>query len=249
MQNNLHSTLLYSIQCVKKITMSESNLEKYQSKLFPGSSHTWALKQLSDLPQATQVLDVGPGNGLMGAKLKEMGINALYALENDPSRKAQLSNLYLELNETLDLYTEKKFDLILLLDVLEHMTNPFVFFGQAAGLLKEGGKMLVSVPNIAHWSVRFPLLLGFFEYTERGILDQTHLSFFTRRRFKKLLATVPELELIETSASIEPLEFLLPKLFWDNPIFSGCSAVRLLVAKTLPGLFAYQHLALLQRTT
>jgi len=131
--------------------------------------------------------------------------------------------------------------------VIEHLPNPEEFLKSVAKMLNPGGVLLLSVPNVAHWSVRIPLLFGFFNYTDRAILDKTHLQFFTRRRLTKILHDVGSLKITHLGATIEPAEFVLPKIIWNNPIFRFCSQIRLTIAHLLPGLMAYQHVAILRK--
>src|SRR5205807_2463658 len=107
--------------------------------------------------------------------------------------------------------------------------------------LKPGGRLLVSVPNVAHWSVRGALLLGRFEYARSGILDRTHLRFFTRRSF---LRTLREAGLtVEREAfAIEPIELLWPALD-GNPAWRALRSLRRGLAWCWPGLLAFQLLA------
>lgn len=71
------------------------------------------------------------------------------------------------------------FDLVLALDVLEHLVDPWKVVGLCADTLRPGGVMIVSIPNIAHYSVAFPLLFrGRWRYRGEGLLDITHLRFF-----------------------------------------------------------------------
>ena len=75
----------------------------------------------------------------------------------------------------------EQFDLILCLDVLEHMVDPWRFVDTLQHRLAPGGRLVISVPNIRCIKVLLPLaLLGRFRYQEHGILDRTHLRFFTR---------------------------------------------------------------------
>jgi 2-polyprenyl-3-methyl-5-hydroxy-6-metoxy-1,4-benzoquinol methylase len=81
-----------------------------------------------------------------------------------------------------------KFDLILLLDVLEHLVDPWKFLSQLTEKhLADGGIVIVSMPNARHFSLVVPLLCGRFDYVERGILDKTHLRFFTKKSAANLL--------------------------------------------------------------
>jgi hypothetical protein len=127
------------------------------------------------------------------------------------------------------------------------MANPFEFYQTISTLLAPGGTVLISLPNIAHWSVRIPLLFGMFHYTQRGILDKTHLQFFTRKRLLELLGSTPALRIQELSASIEPVEFILPPLLWKNPLWDMLSKLRVGVANFIPGLMAYQLLARVEK--
>ena len=222
--------------------MQPTALERYQEKPFIGSSHHWAEQICLELPKDSSVLDVGSGSGTMGAFLKEHEINEVWAIEVDSAAIERAEQIYDKVLTDITQVGEKQFDLILFMDVLEHMTDPFSYLEASLKYLKPGGRVLISVPNIAHWSVRIPLLFGFFQYTNRGILDRTHFQFFTRSRFRDLLRSSSQLKIEKLGASIEPAEFVLPKWIWDNALFRICCSIRVAFARLLPGLMAYQHL-------
>lgn len=226
---------------------SPSVKERYQSKLFPGSSHDWALQQIRDLPKPSRVLDIGPGSGVIGSALKDQGNHNLFAVEIDLPAHQHLKPIYTRIETSISPYEVEnlQFDLVLMLDVLEHMLDPFAFLTRLRKLMPVGARALISVPNIAHWSIRLSLLFGYFEYTNRGLLDRTHLQFFNRRRFEKLI-NLQGYRPVCRSASIEPLELIFPESITQNKIFQTCSNVRVKFAQLLPGLMAYQHLALIQ---
>jgi 2-polyprenyl-3-methyl-5-hydroxy-6-metoxy-1,4-benzoquinol methylase len=80
----------------------------------------------------------------------------------------------------------KRFDAVVFADVLEHLLDPRTLLRSSAEMLKPGGSVIVSLPNIALWRVRLNLLFGRFEYTKYGVMDDTHLRFYTfasARRF------------------------------------------------------------------
>ncbi len=79
------------------------------------------------------------------------------------------------------------FDVVVMGDVLEHVRHPGRLLADARKLLAPGGSMLISVPNFGHWYPRFRTALGAFDYDMRGILDRTHVRFFTRRSLMRLL--------------------------------------------------------------
>lgn len=222
--------------------MKSNAHERYVIKPFAGSSHSWAGRHIDAVSTDARVLDVGPGSGIFGKRLKERGIEELYAVEIDEATRAHLAPFYKEIAEDISPFLSQKFDLILLLDVLEHMTDPFDFFKQVTELLAPGGIVLISLPNVAHWSVRFQLLFGQFNYTERGLLDRTHYQFFTRKRVRELIASGSAVSAVEYTSSIEPVELLLPKPLWDNSLFRFFAELRQKLAHVCPGMFAFQHL-------
>ncbi|NJN00478.1 MAG: class I SAM-dependent methyltransferase [Aquincola sp.] len=97
------------------------------------------------------------------------------------------------------------FDLVLCLDVLEHMVDPWRFIKRLGAALPVGAHLIASLPNVRHYKVSLPLLFaGRFEYERAGVLDQTHLRFFTRSSAQRLLARAP-FELTALRASRPPL--------------------------------------------
>ncbi len=221
---------------------------RYQYKPFYGSSHWWALRRCEGLPPSTRVLDVGSGSGAIGQALKERGLCEIYAVETDAAAREHVKNIYKATASDVSTFTGQTFDLILLLDVLEHMTDPFEYLAKMVSMLSPGGKVLISLPNVAHWSVRGLLFFGIFDYHDRGITDRTHYQFFTRKRVRELLRAQPAMEQGVFDSSIEPVEFLLPDALSNNPIFRAISSVRLAIARVLPGLFAFQHLVSAERS-
>ena len=222
--------------------------ERYVFKPLYGSSHYWALGHLRGSVAGSRVLDIGAGGGGIGRAIKPEEPAALVAVEIDPRAQIALRETYSEVHDSLDALRGRSFDTIILLDVLEHMSDPFSFLKGVHGVLAPGGRILISVPNVAHWSVRLPLMfLGRFEYRSRGILDRTHLQFFSRRRFREMCSSMPGCSVQELSASIEPVELVLPQWSVQNPFFALLGKVRAAVAHALPSLMGYQHLAVLKR--
>lgn len=142
-----------------------------------------------------RVLEIGCGAGqtlelIKNRKLceKTVGIELFeQAAENARTRVDDVYNLDIEKDE---LPSELgQFDLILMLDVLEHLVDPWTVLRRIQSIhLKPGGKMIISLPNARHFTCVMPLLLnGDFNYQERGILDKTHLRFFTRKSGTKML--------------------------------------------------------------
>jgi 2-polyprenyl-3-methyl-5-hydroxy-6-metoxy-1,4-benzoquinol methylase len=80
-----------------------------------------------------------------------------------------------------------KYDVILMIDVIEHLVNPEIALRNIATLLKPDGRLIFSVPNMAHVSVRMELLRGNFNYTKTGLLDDTHLHFYTETSLRRVI--------------------------------------------------------------
>ena len=141
-----------------------------------------------------RVLEIGCGSGetLEMLKKKNLCVETV-GIELFPAAADQARNK-VDIIHCLDVEKSPmpgnlgKFNLILLLDVLEHLVNPWVFLSH---LIKEhlafGGKLVASIPNARHFSLIVPLLCGRFDYAERGILDITHLRFFTKASAASLL--------------------------------------------------------------
>jgi SAM-dependent methyltransferase len=226
--------------------MSVPPHERYEHKPFPGSSHTWALQECERLHRSIAVLDVGSGSGIMGVKLRELGFSVVNAIEADAEARSQTAQYYMEIAPRLSVFAGRTFGLVLLLDVIEHMTQPEQFMFELLRLLTPGATILLSVPNVAHWSVRLPLLFGTFRYTERGILDRTHVRFFTRRSLRHFLKGIGPLSIDHESVSVPPVEFVLPELVWNNAFFRVLSAAHYRTAQVAPGFFGYQLLTVLR---
>lgn len=79
------------------------------------------------------------------------------------------------------------YDVLLFGDTLEHVPDPVTVLRALVTKLRPGGVLVVSIPNVANWAVRLGLLAGRFRYTDRGILDRTHLRFYTQRTLVEML--------------------------------------------------------------
>lgn len=157
------------------------------------------------IEEGSKVLDVGCATGYIAQKLKEKNCK-IWGAEID-KEAARTAKRYCEDIVIADLGKIKKlpfnnnfFDYILLLDVLEHLKSPDYLLELIKPHLKKNGKIIISVPNIAFISIRIALLLGRFDYKEMGIMDETHLRFFTQKTFLELMAK-SNLKLLELDFS------------------------------------------------
>lgn len=154
------------------------------------SSHALILDALGE-GEGRRVLDVGAADGFLAERLTARGWQVT-ALERDEAQAAVARGKCREV-VVVDLEREApplegSFDAVVYGDVLEHLSDPLAVMRRLHPLLAPGATVIVSVPNVAHLWIRLSLLVGRFEYGDRGILDGTHLRFFTRRTFLDLLA-------------------------------------------------------------
>lgn len=144
---------------------------------------------------ARTVLDVGCGSGAFGRLLRSARTGLeLWAVEPDAAaaRAAETGfDRVLVGDFPHDELPEGRFDVVVFADVLEHLARPEEALEAAGRLLAPGGRVVASIPNVRNWeAVLSPLLLrGDWTYTERGILDSTHVRFFTRRTMSALFTS------------------------------------------------------------
>lgn len=157
----------------------ESNVDP----LRPNDAHGISLQLVG---KGKRVLELGAASGHVTKALKSLD-NTVTAVERDGRFESSLATIadsvlitdldWLDLREKL---SGQKFDVVLAGDVLEHCHQPELVLLQLHDLLADDGYVVISLPNIAHADVRLALLTGKFEYRPTGLLDQTHVRFFTR---------------------------------------------------------------------
>jgi SAM-dependent methyltransferase len=138
---------------------------------------------LDRVPEGASVLDVGCWSGSAGRFLIEHRNSTVDGVEPDEGMASLASQSYRHVfvGSFQDFLSEgqRRYDHLLFLDILEHLPDPIEPLRDSRRLLHHGGRALVSIPNVAHWSVRKELLLGRWHYEDNGVLDRTHLRFFT----------------------------------------------------------------------
>jgi methionine biosynthesis protein MetW len=201
-----------------------------------GASHEWLI---SRVPVGAEVLDVGCAGGYLARALIRERRCTVDGIEIDAAAVGRAATLcrrvFVGSLEDEDFLStlDGPYDRIVLGDVLEHLREPEHVLAALTRLLAPGGRLLVSLPNIAHWSVRWELLRGRFAYTETGLLDRTHLRFYTFETADDLFVGAG-LQVVDKSYTRRYPRFL-----------AGQVVVRLLTP-LFPNLFAYQSLFELQ---
>jgi 2-polyprenyl-3-methyl-5-hydroxy-6-metoxy-1,4-benzoquinol methylase len=150
----------------------------------PGSTHNLVVELV---PEGSSVLEFGCATGYMSEVLAQRRRCRVTGVELDPQAAAAATTFCDRVivgdAETLDLgehLGDERFDALLFADVLEHLRDPAAMLRRVRPFVAEGGAVVASIPNIAHISVRLALLGGEFRYRDLGLLDDTHVRFFTR---------------------------------------------------------------------
>lgn len=142
-----------------------------------------------------RILDLGCGAGIVGKRLKELGrAKHVIGVEIFKPVADQAAKYYEQVFqgdiEAMDLNFPEPFDYVICADILEHLRNPDKIVGRIFDWLRPGGKLISSVPNIRNWRILADLLFkGRWEYEDSGILDRTHLRFFTEDTCRKMLTS------------------------------------------------------------
>lgn len=155
-----------------------------------GTSHRFMVELVGS---NKSVLDVGCATGYLAKTLNAFG-NVVTGVEYDPEAAAvaaeHLKRVVVADLDSVDLTESlggETFDVVIFGDVLEHLRDPLPPLRQARRMLNPGGYIIISIPNVSHGDVRMSLLLGRFRYSNVGLLDNTHLRFFTRETLQELL--------------------------------------------------------------
>ena len=212
--------LLYAFNCLKsavKYRLHKARLHYSPNydvkaspcvykKADPVSSHAQILSWLEQ-ERPERVLEVGTATGLLTAEMKALGCHVV-GIEQD-KEMAEVARPYCEKlivgdMETLDFPEQQLFDAIILGDILEHVRNPQAMLTKLKAHLRPEGKVLLSLPNVPNIRVRLQSLFGCFGYNRVGMLDESHLRFFTLASSKKL-AKESGLDIIHIKATPIPL--------------------------------------------
>lgn len=169
--------------------MSEPAAYPYFEDVNRGILRQWAGRR------GFEVLDVGCGFAATSEEIQRLG-NAVTGIEASPEAcevaKERLTRVVREDLRNLEGVRAQlgraRFDAILFADVLEHLAAPLDVLRSYLDFLTPAGSVIVSIPNVGLWSVRLGLLVGRWEYADTGVLDRTHLRFFTRTSAKQMLA-------------------------------------------------------------
>lgn len=197
-----------------------------------GSSHQWLLDRI---PQDAVVLDCGCAGGFLARAARRERNATVDGVEIDPGAARRAADacrrVWVGSLEDPDFLASisGSYDRVLFGDVLEHLATPEIALRRVTELLAPGGRILIAIPNIAYWKVRADLIRGRFEYADSGLMDRTHLRFYTYRTILELVDAAGCRVLDQDMTLRVPL-----------PGLAGAAMRR--VMRWLPNLFAYQTL-------
>ena len=164
-------------------------LEKKSS--YYNQANEFLISLIPDGPNV--IMDLGCASGQLGQKLLEMNKAVeLVGVEIFVPAAREASKYYDFIHvgdiEELNLDYNEHFDVVICGDILEHLKEPYKVLKKIHCWLKNGGRIICCIPNIRYWRIwRDVIFKGIWEYSNEGILDYTHLRFFTTRSFKKML--------------------------------------------------------------
>ena len=198
------------------------------------------------VPQsARQVIDVGCGRGEFGRALKaarpDVQVRGIEPASDEAERaRAVLDDVLVGTAESPLPAGWPRPDCVVFADVLEHLVDPWAVLRAYHGLLAPGGSLVVSIPNVAHRTVVGPLLQGHWKYVPAGVLDRTHLRFFTRetaiemlersgfhvRHVERVIDMPPSGLLARTARSLAQAQMRAEQAATGDPPATPLSAVR-----------------------
>jgi 2-polyprenyl-3-methyl-5-hydroxy-6-metoxy-1,4-benzoquinol methylase len=195
------------------------------------------------------VLDLGCSQGLLAKPLSEKGVELTGVDQGPAGPVSPYVKAYYQhdLDRELDLPLGRDFDYVVIADVIEHLQSRHEVLVAARRFLREGGRLVVSTPNIALWFYRLSLLVGRFEYGARGVLDRTHVHLYTRATFRREVERAGFRILRERVTSL-PFEVVFESTgrnAWIRRIETFYHAL----ARLWPEMFAYQFILEAEITT
>jgi 2-polyprenyl-3-methyl-5-hydroxy-6-metoxy-1,4-benzoquinol methylase len=220
----------------------------YTFKDFEGSSHRILMSLIRRYArQGGTLLDLGAAGGELGSSVREQFTRTIgfeYNVDCLPQLLGRFDAVVItDLERVKSL--PQRVDAIVLADVLEHLRNP----ARALALVREAvapdGFVFISVPNIANITVRLGLLFGIFEYHDRGILDHTHLRFYTLRTIRREIERAG-FRILAVRGSSVPVRLIIGR-YTPEPLLRLGERLLTWITRVWRSLFAYQIIVVAQR--
>lgn len=220
----------------------------YTFKDFEGSSHRILLDLVRRFGgRGGTLLDLGAAGGELGASLREQ-FDRVIGFEYNVDCISTLRK-HFDIATIADLEKVRRLPannrVIVAADVLEHLRDAPALLRLIAEALEDGGRLFVSVPNIANITVRLGLLFGIFEYRDRGILDNTHLRFYTMRTIRREVESAG-FRILAVRGSSVPIRLIVGR-FTPEPLLRIGERILTVLTRLWRSLFAYQIVIVAER--
>lgn len=214
------------------------NPDEYAFKENDGSSHSVILGMVDCLPPA-RILDLGCSGGLLSEKLRQRGHYVVGIDQGEvPGVRERTDEFYVaDLEKGIPSEVGDGYGVVIAGDVIEHLARPVDALRQISSVLRPGGQVILSVPNFGHWYPRIRTAAGLFGYDRRGILDSTHLRFFTRSNLRRL-ARAAGYDILEETSTGLPMGVITD----GGGLANLVRRVDETLVKARPTLFGYQFL-------
>lgn len=185
------------------------------------------IKVINELPSSSYILEVGCHTGFFSRLLIELG-HKVVGIEKDMeainiAKEEGVCTIIADIENLEDISLVKdQLDVILFMDVLEHLKDPLRVLESFKSTLKGNGCVIITGPNVAYWNIRKELLFGRWRYADGGIMDISHLHFYTSDTWKHLIQ-MAGYQIIR----FEPIEGMLPL----EHIFLKLSLIKIMILK------------------
>jgi starch synthase len=194
---------------------------------------------------AQHILDVGCGEGILGKRLLEKGVKEVVGIEInqdvcDRAKKNLSRIIHGDIEEIELTFDAGHFDCVVLADILEHLRYPLLTLKKLKRYLSHSGTLVASIPNIRYWGIINMLVEGHWKYADYGILDKTHLRFFTKKEIEGLFTDLG-FEITCVHANIDHKYYELHNAF-SGEIAFGRVLLQRLATEELQDLFVTQYI-------
>jgi 2-polyprenyl-3-methyl-5-hydroxy-6-metoxy-1,4-benzoquinol methylase len=192
------------------------------------------------------IIDIGCNNGFIGQVLLQNNWKGtIEGLDKDGIYKKKVLDLGYKKFHKLDLEQnlsklKGKYDVIVIGDVLEHLINPVEVLEKLKSNLKKDGIFVISLPNIANFYIRIQLIMGKFEYADKGILDRDHKYFYTQNTAQQMIKK-SKLKIVKVKPTPIPLPVVNKTFNLNQPLFF-IHLFSNVILRVRPTFFAYQYI-------